>query len=58
MFYAIICFAFLGHVQAAVSQHQIFLDVQEANTTWHLEAIRALPLSNYRLSYERSKSDR
>jgi len=36
-------------------QHeQIYLDVKPANTTLHLESIRRLPLSTYRLSYERS----
>jgi len=38
-------------------QHeQIYLDVKPANTTMHLESIRRLPLSTYRLSYERSAS--
>jgi len=38
-------------------QHeQIYLDVKPANTTLHLESIRRLPLSTYRLSYERSTS--
>ena len=34
----------------------IYLDVKPANTTMHLESIRQLPLSTYRLSYERSTS--
>ena len=37
---------------------QIYLDVKSANTSHHLEAIRSLPLSTYRLSYERSDVNR
>lgn len=36
----------------------IYLDVKPANTTLHLESIRRLPLSSYRLTYERSDSER
>ena len=36
----------------------IYLDINPANTTNHLEAIRMLPLSTFRLSYERSESKR
>ena len=42
---------------ATASSHptnQIYLDVQQVNTSMHLESIRKLPLSTYRLSYERS----
>jgi hypothetical protein len=38
--------------------NQIYLDIQPANTSNHLEAIRMLPLSTFRLSYERSDSSR
>ena len=41
----------------AASSHptnQMYLDVQQVNTSMHLESIRKLPLSTYRLSYERS----
>ncbi|KAL7533688.1 hypothetical protein ACHAXR_005388 [Thalassiosira sp. AJA248-18] len=37
---------------------QIYLDVKPANTSMHLESIRMLPLSTFRLSYERSDSNR
>jgi hypothetical protein len=46
---------------AAADQHtanQIYIDVVPANTTEHLEAIRKLPLSTFRLSYERVDSTR
>jgi len=33
-------------------QHKIYLDVKPVNTTWHLEVLRALNITNYRLSYE------
>lgn len=33
--------------------HQVYLDVQPVNTTWHLESIRALNLSTYHYAYER-----
>jgi len=38
--------------------HQMYLDVKPANTSWHLETIRLLPLSTYRLSHERSSAQR
>lgn len=34
--------------------YQIYKDVKPANTTFHLETIRQVPLSTYKLSYERS----
>lgn len=43
--------------QLAVS-NQIYLDVQPANTSLHLESVRNLQLSTFRLSYERSESNR
>jgi hypothetical protein len=43
---------------AAAATNQIFIDVVPANTTAHLEAIRKLPLSTFRLSYERADSTR
>ena len=48
--------ALLPIVQAP--SRQIYLDVKPANTTLHLESIRALPLSTYRFSFERSNVDR
>eukprot|EP00519_Triparma_laevis_P013417 CAMPEP_0182490716 /NCGR_PEP_ID=MMETSP1321-20130603/470_1 /TAXON_ID=91990 /ORGANISM="Bolidomonas sp., Strain RCC1657" /LENGTH=734 /DNA_ID=CAMNT_0024692941 /DNA_START=28 /DNA_END=2229 /DNA_ORIENTATION=+ len=38
--------------------NQIYLDVSEADTNMHLEAIRDLPLSTYKLSYERGGQGR
>eukprot|EP01082_Thalassiosira_pseudonana_P015613 g14171.t1 g14171 contig9:1319467-1322057(-) len=38
------------------TKQQIYLDVKPANTSMHLESIRMLPLSTFRLSYERSGS--
>ena len=38
--------------------NHIYLDVKPANTSMHLESIRMLPLSTFRLSYERSDSKR
>lgn len=35
-----------------------YLDAVPANTSYHLEIIRQLPISSYRLSYERSGTDR
>jgi hypothetical protein len=35
-----------------------YLDAVPANTSYHLEIIRQLPISSYRLSYERSGADR
>ena len=35
-----------------------YLDVVPANTSYHLEVIRQLPISTFRLSYERSRTDR
>ena len=43
---------------AADQFHQIYLDVKPANTTWHLEALRRVPLMAYKLSYERSNTNR
>lgn len=37
---------------------KIYLDVTPANTTDHLEAIKMLPVSTYRLSYDRADSKR
>lgn len=37
---------------------QMYLDIKPANTSKHLEAIRLLTLSTFRLSYERSDSNR
>lgn len=37
---------------------KIYLDVKPANTSMHLESIRMLPVSTFRLSYERSDSNR
>ncbi|KAL7547399.1 hypothetical protein ACHAWF_014562 [Thalassiosira exigua] len=38
--------------------NQIYLDVKRANTSMHLESIRMLPLSTFRLSYERTDRKR
>ncbi|KAL9190357.1 hypothetical protein ACHAXT_007568 [Thalassiosira profunda] len=51
----------LGCFQAATASAgagQVYLDVQPANTSMHLESIRTLPLSTYRLSYERASPER
>jgi hypothetical protein len=40
------------------NDNQIYLDIMPANTTDFLEAIRMLPLSTFRLSYERADSKR
>ena len=40
------------------NSNQIYLDVKPANTTAYLEAIRHVPLSTYKLAYERSKANR
>ena len=60
-----ICSCLLQTFLAAASKHpndvandHIYLDIVPANTTDHLEAIRMLPLSTFRLSYERSNSKR
>lgn len=38
--------------------HQIYVDVRLANTSMYLESLRKVPLSTYRLSYERSGANR
>jgi hypothetical protein len=38
--------------------NQIYLDVVEADTKVHLEAIKNLPIHTYRLSYERGGQGR
>jgi len=38
--------------------NQIYLDVEEADTKRHLEAIKNLPISTYKLSYERGGQGR
>ena len=42
----------------AAGTGHVYLDVQPANTSMHLESIRVLPLSTYRLSYERANAER
>jgi len=37
---------------------QIYLDVEEADTKIHLEAIKNLPIHTYKLSYERGGQGR
>ena len=38
--------------------HQIYLDVKPFNTSKSLEALRRVPLMTYKLSYERSNTNR
>eukprot|EP00814_Leptocylindrus_danicus_P021917 CAMPEP_0116024260 /NCGR_PEP_ID=MMETSP0321-20121206/12198_1 /TAXON_ID=163516 /ORGANISM="Leptocylindrus danicus var. danicus, Strain B650" /LENGTH=937 /DNA_ID=CAMNT_0003495931 /DNA_START=987 /DNA_END=3801 /DNA_ORIENTATION=- len=56
-----ICFiVFLPCLVAIASNddrsRRLYVDVEKANTTFHLEAIRRLPISSYKLEYERSKN--
>ena len=52
------CLQLSVHSARSVETNQIYLDVKPANTSLHLESIRMLPVSTFRLSYERTDSNR
>ena len=45
-------------LQPAPTSHPVYLDVEPADTAHYLNIVRALNISTYRLSYERSSADR
>ena len=52
------CYLSSGALQPASRLHQAYLDVEPADTAHFLNVVRAINISTYRLSYERSKTNR